>query len=197
MRNVSRSDTPESIVAAQVLTDVPLSPGGHVPFSVTVPGELVPGDNYGLRVHVDVSGSGVLENGDLVSAEAPRTGRIHRGSDRPRHDRLTDGSRRDGGAPGPASRGQLSFAASESALFAADSASSTSLFSSSGSEADGAGAVADGADVPDEPSASSEPPEPPLPPPQPVTSAAQSSAVAATAQGPRFTWPIPCRRRNR
>ncbi|MGP3943490.1 hypothetical protein [Streptomyces sp. 6N106] len=70
VRNVSRSDTPESIVAAQVLTDVPLSPGGHVPFSVTVPGELVPGDNYGLRVHVDVSGSGVMESGDLASAEA-------------------------------------------------------------------------------------------------------------------------------
>ncbi|WP_432252719.1 hypothetical protein [Streptomyces sp. HNM1019] len=70
VRNVSRSDTPEPIVAAQVLTDVPLSPGGHVPFSVTVAGELIPGDNYGLRVHVDVSGSGVMEDGDLVSAEA-------------------------------------------------------------------------------------------------------------------------------
>ncbi|CAM5729037.1 hypothetical protein SANTM175S_10984 [Streptomyces antimycoticus] len=57
-------------MAAQVLTDVPLSPGGHVPFSVTVPGELLPDDNYGLRVHVDVSGSGVMESGDLVSAEA-------------------------------------------------------------------------------------------------------------------------------
>ncbi|MEU4892080.1 hypothetical protein AB0B12_23135 [Streptomyces sp. NPDC044780] len=70
VRNVSRSDTPESSVAAQVLTDVPLSPGGHVPFSVTVPGELDPGATYGLRVHVDISGSGVVESGDLASAEA-------------------------------------------------------------------------------------------------------------------------------
>ncbi|MET7933333.1 hypothetical protein [Streptomyces sp. NPDC005322] len=68
VRNVSRPDTPSSVVGAQVLTDVPLSPGGHVPFSVTVPGELVPTDAYGLRVHVDVSGSGFLESGDLVSA---------------------------------------------------------------------------------------------------------------------------------
>ncbi|MET7761982.1 hypothetical protein ABZS86_28520 [Streptomyces sp. NPDC005355] len=68
--NVSRPDTPSSVVGAQVLIDVPLSPGGHVPFSVTVPGDLVPTDDYGLRVHVDVSGSGFLERGDLVSAHA-------------------------------------------------------------------------------------------------------------------------------
>ncbi|MCP9212954.1 YbaY family lipoprotein [Streptomyces cucumeris] len=70
VRNVSRADMPSSVVGAQVLTDVPLSPGGHVPFSVKVPGELVPGDAYGLRVHIDVSGTGFLERGDLVSAHA-------------------------------------------------------------------------------------------------------------------------------
>ncbi len=67
VRNVSRADVTASVVGAQVQTDVPLSPAGHIPFSVTVPGELDPDDTYGLRVHVDLSGTGFLERGDLVS----------------------------------------------------------------------------------------------------------------------------------
>jgi putative lipoprotein len=70
IRNVSRVDTTSSVVGAQVQTDVPLSPGGHIPFSVTVPGDLAPSDTYGLRVHVDVTGTGFLERGDMVSASA-------------------------------------------------------------------------------------------------------------------------------
>jgi putative lipoprotein len=70
VRNVSRADMASSVVGAQVQTDVPLSPEGHIPFSVRVPGDLSPSDAYGLRVHVDLAGTGFLERGDLVSDRA-------------------------------------------------------------------------------------------------------------------------------
>ncbi|MFG3516996.1 MULTISPECIES: YbaY family lipoprotein [Streptomyces] len=69
VRDVSRADAPSTVVGAQVQTDVQLSPGGRVPFSVEVPG-LDPSARYGLRVHVDRSGSGTVESGDLLSTRA-------------------------------------------------------------------------------------------------------------------------------
>ncbi|WP_225823965.1 YbaY family lipoprotein [Streptomyces naphthomycinicus] len=69
VRDVSRADAPSTVVGAQVQTDVRLTPGGRVPFSVDVP-ELDPSASYGLRVHVDRSGSGSLESGDLISTRA-------------------------------------------------------------------------------------------------------------------------------
>lgn len=69
VRDVSRADAPSTVVGAQAQTDVQLSPGGRVPFSVTVP-ELDSSASYGLRVHIDRSGSGTLESGDLISTRA-------------------------------------------------------------------------------------------------------------------------------
>ncbi|MEV0375648.1 YbaY family lipoprotein [Streptomyces sp. NPDC050636] len=69
VRNVSLADAPSVVVGAQVQTDVPLRPGGRIPFSVDVP-DLDPGDSYGLRVHVDLAGTGVLEPGDLISTQS-------------------------------------------------------------------------------------------------------------------------------
>ncbi|MGW0314025.1 hypothetical protein [Streptomyces flavidovirens] len=69
VRNVSLADAPSVVVGAQVLTDVPLTPGGRIPFSVDVP-DLDPSDSYGLRVHVDLAGTGVLEPGDLISTRS-------------------------------------------------------------------------------------------------------------------------------
>lgn len=69
VRDVSRADAPSAVVGAQVQTDVRLTPGGRVPFAVDVPG-LEPTASYGLRVHVDRSGSGTLETGDLISTQA-------------------------------------------------------------------------------------------------------------------------------
>jgi putative lipoprotein len=69
VRDVSLADAPSTVVGAQVQTDVQLSPGGRVPFSVNVP-ELDPSASYGLRVHIDRSGNGTLESGDLISSQA-------------------------------------------------------------------------------------------------------------------------------
>ncbi|UZJ33133.1 YbaY family lipoprotein [Streptomyces endophytica] len=69
VRDVSLADAPSTVVAAQVQTDVPLAPHGRVPFRVDVP-DLDPKGAYGLRVHVDVSGSGSLEVGDLITTQA-------------------------------------------------------------------------------------------------------------------------------
>lgn len=69
VRDVSRADAPSTVVGAQVQTGIRLSPGGRVPFSVNVP-QLDPSASYGLRVHVDRSGSGTLESGDLISTQA-------------------------------------------------------------------------------------------------------------------------------
>ncbi len=69
VRDVSRADAPSQVVGAQVQADVPLSPGGRVPFAVEVP-DLDPTSSYGLRVHVDLSGTGTLEPGDLISTQA-------------------------------------------------------------------------------------------------------------------------------
>ncbi|KIZ16059.1 YbaY family lipoprotein [Streptomyces natalensis] len=69
VRDVSLADAPSTVVAAHVQTDVPLAPHGRIPFSVDVP-DLDPRGAYGLRVHVDLSGSGALEPGDLISTQA-------------------------------------------------------------------------------------------------------------------------------
>ncbi|MER6306250.1 YbaY family lipoprotein [Streptomyces sp. NPDC001657] len=69
VRDVSFADAPSTVVAAQVQMDVPLAPHGRIPFRVDVP-DLDPRGAYGLRVHVDLSGSGSLEAGDLISTQA-------------------------------------------------------------------------------------------------------------------------------
>ncbi|MEU1375049.1 YbaY family lipoprotein [Streptomyces triculaminicus] len=69
VRDVSRSDAPSTVVGSQVQADVPLAPGASVPFEVEVP-DLDPTSSYGLRVHVDLSGTGTLDPGDLISTQA-------------------------------------------------------------------------------------------------------------------------------
>ncbi|MGW7368649.1 YbaY family lipoprotein [Streptomyces sp. NPDC054841] len=69
VRDVSFADGPSTVVGAQVQTDVELTPGGRVPFTVRVP-DLDPGASYGLRVHIDLSGTGALSQGDLISTQA-------------------------------------------------------------------------------------------------------------------------------
>ncbi|MET7620343.1 YbaY family lipoprotein [Streptomyces sp. NPDC005408] len=69
VRDVSRADAPSTVVGAQVQSDIELAPGGRVPFTVEVP-DLDPTASYGLRVHVDLSGTGTVEAGDLISTQA-------------------------------------------------------------------------------------------------------------------------------
>ena len=47
------------------------SRGGEVPFDVDVPSGLIEERaHYTVRVHVDVTGTGVVERGDLVSTQS-------------------------------------------------------------------------------------------------------------------------------
>ncbi|MFF3086892.1 YbaY family lipoprotein [Streptomyces nojiriensis] len=69
VRNVSRADEPSTVVGAQVQTAVPLAPDGRVHFDVQVPA-LDPAATYGLRIHVDFSGTGTVEPGDLINTQA-------------------------------------------------------------------------------------------------------------------------------
>ncbi|MFD7874410.1 hypothetical protein ACFV5G_09880 [Streptomyces sp. NPDC059766] len=68
VRNASVADAPSVVVGSQVQTDVPLTPGGRIPFTVVIP-DLDPRDTYGLRVHVDLAGTGLVERGDLINTQ--------------------------------------------------------------------------------------------------------------------------------
>jgi putative lipoprotein len=69
VEDVSRADAPSIVLAEQRLEHVPL--GGDVAFEVDVPGWLVEERaRYTVRVHVDVTGTGIVERGDLVSTQS-------------------------------------------------------------------------------------------------------------------------------
>lgn len=72
VEDVSRADSPSVIVGQTRLGRMPLAPGATIPFSVEVPPEVAidPRAAYSLRVHVDVSASGEIEKGDLVSTQS-------------------------------------------------------------------------------------------------------------------------------
>ncbi len=70
VEDVSRADAPSVVVGEQHLRHVRLT-GQDVPFEVEVPGELVQERaRYTVRVHVDVTGTGIIERGDLVSTQS-------------------------------------------------------------------------------------------------------------------------------
>jgi putative lipoprotein len=71
VEDVSRADAPSIVVSEQRQYGVSLHGGAVLPFVVKVPEELV-GEkrSYSVRVHVDVSGSGEVEVGDLVSTQS-------------------------------------------------------------------------------------------------------------------------------
>jgi putative lipoprotein len=71
VEDVSRADAPSAIVGETRLGRTPLAPGATIPFSAEVPENAIdPRAAYSLRVHVDVSGSGEIEKGDLVSTQS-------------------------------------------------------------------------------------------------------------------------------
>lgn len=70
VEDVSRADAPSTVVAEQHLEHVSLA-GGEVHFEVEVPGGLIQERaHYTVRVHVDVTGTGIVERGDLVSTQS-------------------------------------------------------------------------------------------------------------------------------
>jgi len=70
VEDVSRMDAPSVVVGEQLIDDVALD-GGPVPFEVEVPsGAIDERGMYSVRVHVDVSGSGQVESGDLITTQS-------------------------------------------------------------------------------------------------------------------------------
>lgn len=70
VEDVSRADAPSIVVAEQRLAHVSLREG-DVPFEVGVPPDrLQERARYAVSVHVDVTGTGIVERGDLVSTQS-------------------------------------------------------------------------------------------------------------------------------
>ena len=71
VEDVSRADAPSTVVAEQRLEHVPLRDRDHLDFAIDVPADAInPRGMYSLRAHVDTSGSGSVERGDLVSTQS-------------------------------------------------------------------------------------------------------------------------------
>lgn len=70
IEDVSRMDAPSVVVGEQRLEDVTLE-SAEIPFEIEVPAGLIDERGmYSVRVHVDVSGSGEVESGDLITTES-------------------------------------------------------------------------------------------------------------------------------
>jgi putative lipoprotein len=71
VEDVSRADAPSIVVGEQRIPRVPLQAGMVLPFTVEIPAErIVPSHSYTVRVHVDMSGSGKVETGDLITMQS-------------------------------------------------------------------------------------------------------------------------------
>jgi uncharacterized lipoprotein YbaY len=69
VRDTSFADAPSEVVAQQRLQNVPLAPGTEIPFELEVPDVEKP-RQLGLRVHVDLDGTGIVSPGDLLNVQA-------------------------------------------------------------------------------------------------------------------------------
>lgn len=70
VEDVSRADAPSLVVAESVQDHPPLL-GGAVGYAIDVPLERIdPRARYSLSAHVDVSGSGRVERGDLITTQS-------------------------------------------------------------------------------------------------------------------------------
>lgn len=71
VEDVSRADAPATRLVEQVISNVMLTGQGRVtvPFSmqVSLPD---PSEQYSLRVHVDLSGNGLVEAGDYITTQS-------------------------------------------------------------------------------------------------------------------------------
>lgn len=71
VEDVSRADAPSTVLAERRLRSVALPDAGVLEVEVEVPGSLVdPRRTYAVSVHVDISGSGEVGRGDLVSTQS-------------------------------------------------------------------------------------------------------------------------------
>lgn len=70
IEDISRADASSISIAEQRQYRVILRAGAVLPFTVQVPADqLNPRNLYSVRVHIDVTGSGEVEVGDLVTTQ--------------------------------------------------------------------------------------------------------------------------------
>ena len=71
IEDVSRLDTPSPVICEERQVDVTLEPGGHLAFELHAHADLVdPRNDYSVRVHIDINGSGQVERGDLITMQS-------------------------------------------------------------------------------------------------------------------------------
>ncbi len=71
VEDVSRADAPSLVIGEQRHQRVRLRAAVALPFEVEVPARLVHAKgSYSARVHVDMSGSGTVDVGDLISTQS-------------------------------------------------------------------------------------------------------------------------------
>jgi putative lipoprotein len=71
IEDVSRADAPSQVIAESRHSGIPLMPGASIPFKIEVPADKLDEEHsYSIRAHVDVSGSGRVDSGDLVSTQS-------------------------------------------------------------------------------------------------------------------------------
>lgn len=78
VRDVSVADAPSVVVAATREADVPLLPGGGIPFTLEVP-DAPPGHTLSLRAHASLDGTERVAPGDAISTVSlplPPTGDV-------------------------------------------------------------------------------------------------------------------------
>jgi uncharacterized lipoprotein YbaY len=70
VEDVSRGDAPSTVIGVKREQSVQLRPGALLQVSMDIPAALIDERSiYSARAHIDVSGSGNVKKGDLVSTE--------------------------------------------------------------------------------------------------------------------------------
>lgn len=71
LEDVSRADAPSEVIGAHRVEGVEVAPGAVLPFAIEVPADAIDERNsYSLRAHVDISRTGTVERGDLLSMQS-------------------------------------------------------------------------------------------------------------------------------
>ncbi|MBH0780886.1 hypothetical protein [Nocardia bovistercoris] len=69
VRDVTSMDGPAPVVGSIVLANVPIRPGGRCAFELFTP-DMELSVSLSLRCHIDISGTGVIDTGDLLSTRS-------------------------------------------------------------------------------------------------------------------------------
>lgn len=71
VEDVSRADAPSEVVGEHRQAGVTLEAGAALPFMIEVPANRInERRSYSVRAHIDVSGSGEIDKGDLISTQS-------------------------------------------------------------------------------------------------------------------------------